>query len=587
MSKDHIFNRVIVFVGILSIFLFVQAFSLPFNKQSTEICHDQTDCKYLLTEDLRDRQYSRRPTRRQLCEFCRITMPLVRGLISRNKTDHIQDIATYICGQLKIADDTVCRMAIEAYQTSVFSVTRNTQLTSHEMCSLALGCSKIKNPIIAWNISLPDVPKPPVIPFRPPPPHAKKIRILQLSDIHIDFEYQPGSLADCEQPLCCRNISTSKSKTKTEESEAGFWGDYRNCDIPVWTVENMFKHIVKNEKFDFIYWTGDLPPHNIWNQTRNDQINAQEQLTRLFLKYFPDKIILPTLGNHEATPCNLFPTPTVKEDNIEWLYNVLAKEWTQTGLPSSFYDNIKNGAFYSIKMAPNFRVISLNTNYCPKENFWLFLNSTDPLGQLDWLVKILQQSENNNEKVHIIGHIDPSQCLESWSANYYRIVNRYESTIVGQIFGHSHKDEISLFYDLENTTRAVSVAYLGPSVTPLSFLNPSYRIYEVDGNYPMATWQILDHTTVYLNLTEANLYNVTKWKKEYSVREVFQLENLMPESWNDLLDKVLDDIDSEQANKLFRYYSKSSDRFPDCDAYCKRKLFCSFKQARSDNFIPC
>ena len=43
-------------------------------------------------------------------------------------------------------------------------------------------------------------------------------------------------------------------------------------------------------------------------------------------------------------------------------------------------------------------------NYCPSGNFWLYVNSTDPLDQLKWLVGILLQSEKDNEKVHIIGH---------------------------------------------------------------------------------------------------------------------------------------------------------------------------------------
>ena len=58
-------------------------------------------------------------------------------------------------------------------------------------------------------------------------------------------------------------------------------------------------------KFDFIYWTGDLPPHNVWNQSKSDQINALDTITGLFQKYFGDKVIYPTLGNHEATPVNL------------------------------------------------------------------------------------------------------------------------------------------------------------------------------------------------------------------------------------------------------------------------------------------
>ena len=83
----------------------------------------------------------------------------------------------------------------------------------------------------------------------PTKPGSPVIRILQLADIHIDFEYQPGAIAECAQPLCCRNISTLRNDViEFEESiYAGFWGDYRSCDIPLWTVENMFEHISKNE----------------------------------------------------------------------------------------------------------------------------------------------------------------------------------------------------------------------------------------------------------------------------------------------------------------------------------------------------
>lgn len=158
---------------------------------------------------------------------------------------------------------------------------------------------------------------------------------------------------------------------------------------------------------------------------------------------------------------------------------------------------------------------------------------------------------------------------------------------MAQIFGHSHKDELSIFYDLQNITRPVNVAYLGPSVTTLSYLNPSYRVYTVDGNYENSSWQILDHSTVYLNLTEANLYNSTKWKKEYSAKEAFELENLFPQDWNDLLDKMLEKLEGPLTDKMIKYYSKSSESFPDCDYFCRKKLICSFKQSRSDDFIPC
>ena len=43
---------------------------------------------------------------------------------------------------------------------SVLNIVGSTQLTSKELCSVALSCTEIDNPIYTWNISLPDVPKP-------------------------------------------------------------------------------------------------------------------------------------------------------------------------------------------------------------------------------------------------------------------------------------------------------------------------------------------------------------------------------------------------------------------------------------------
>ena len=55
-------------------------------------------------------------------------------------------------------------------------------------------------------------------------------------------------------------------------------------------------------------------------------------------------------------------------------------------------------------------------------------------------------------------------------------------------------------------------------MTTKTFLNTGYRIYEVDGDYEGTSWQVIDHHTYILNLTEANLFNVTKYVKEYSAK---------------------------------------------------------------------
>lgn len=120
---------------------------------------------------------------------------------------------------------------------------------------------------------------------------------------------------------------------------------------------------------------------------------------------------------------------------------------------------------------------------------WLLLNSTDPATELQWFIYELQSAEFSNEKVHVIGHIPPghSDCIKVWSRNYYKIISRYENTITAQFFGHTHYDEFEVFYDPKELSRAINIAYIGPSVTPYYDLNPGYRIYYIDGDHDAST----------------------------------------------------------------------------------------------------
>ena len=117
---------------------------------------------------------------------------------------------------------------------------------------------------------------------------------------------------------------------------------------------------------------------------------------------FPNKTFYSAVGNHEtgivlleihlvassfasSAPCNLYPTPNIKTENISWLYETLADSWIKLGLPEETRDSIQQGAFYTTLIRPGLRLISLNMNYCSRENFWLLINATDPLGQLQWV----------------------------------------------------------------------------------------------------------------------------------------------------------------------------------------------------------
>lgn len=141
--------------------------------------------------------------------------------------------------------------------------------------------------------------------------------------------------------------------------------------------------------------------------------------------------------------------PTIEQDSsMLTFYNEIDRIW-RNWLPASTSKTVRRGAYYSVAIRPGFRIISLNMNVCYNFNFWLVQNSMDPMWQLQWLINELQKAETAREKVHIIGHIPPGSddCFKIWSHNYYKIVTRYENTIMAQFFGHTHHDEIQLFFD--------------------------------------------------------------------------------------------------------------------------------------------
>ncbi|ROT72613.1 Sphingomyelin phosphodiesterase B [Penaeus vannamei] len=129
------------------------------------------------------------------------------------------------------------------------------------------------------------------------------MKVLHLADTHFDPFYKPGSNAECgEKYFCCREES---GVVETPEAAAGYWGDYRNCDAPRWLLEAIFSHINEtHQDLDLILWTGDLIPHNVWNTTREGNLDIIRQTVQMVKQYFPDTPVFPAIGNHESHPVN-------------------------------------------------------------------------------------------------------------------------------------------------------------------------------------------------------------------------------------------------------------------------------------------
>ncbi len=53
-------------------------------------------------------------------------------------------------------------------------------------------------------------------------------------------------------------------------------------------------------KIDFIYYTGDTPAHNVWNQSRSDQLYSINTINNILATIFPNKTFYSAVGNHET-----------------------------------------------------------------------------------------------------------------------------------------------------------------------------------------------------------------------------------------------------------------------------------------------
>lgn len=115
-------------------------------------------------------------------------------------------------------------------------------------------------------------------------------------------------------------------------------------------------------------------------------------------------------------------------------------------------------------------------------NWWVLYGQDSMREQLQWFHDTLLEAERNNERVHVVIHIPSGEgsCNKIWSREYTRIIDRFYRIISAQFNGHTHRNEIHMFYDRTKAVHALSMAWNAGSITPFSDVNPNYMIYYVD-----------------------------------------------------------------------------------------------------------
>jgi len=347
----------------------------------------------------------------------------------------------------------------------------------------------------------------------PQPKSGTNIKFAHVTDMHFDMEYVAGSDENCNLPLCCR------SGTGT----AGLWGSPK-CDLPVHTLDAAIGSLSNHTDVEFIIWTGDSPPHNVWNQSQSYQLSYITKATEILRTHFPNTPIYPVLGNHGCYPVNIYGF-----GEEAWLTDTLAELWGPF-LPAGAADTLKTiGSYSVVHPGSKLRIISLNTQACYYFNFKLLKNATDPGHLIEWLEGEFDAAEKNGEQVFIAGHIPPGQtdCLDAWSWHYNALVERYVNIIKGQFFGHTHWDHFFINRGVFSG-KPLAVEWVAPSVTPYTNLNPSYRIFEADS----LSFDIQNLYQYRMNLTHAYYFPDTTptWDLAYDFLSAYGVTDLKPET---------------------------------------------------------
>ncbi|KAK0303477.1 hypothetical protein LTR01_008032 [Friedmanniomyces endolithicus] len=385
-------------------------------------------------------------------------------------------------------------------------------------------------------------PKPKPANAKKPKASGKLVKVLHMSDFHLDPRYKVGSESNCSSGLCCRSKALNTAIPAGHVSNsAPLYGAF-TCDTPydlglaALQAVGPMTGTRKSNPLAWTVYTGDLVSHE-----------SQNELSRLYAEYEEDSIygmlktyltgpVYPALGNHDTNPEAIdapHSLPGPLGTQFSWNYDHVAGLWQHEGwLNSTGAEQARlHYGGYSVKNQYGLRVITINTDFWYKANFLNYINTADSdvSGTFAFLIQELQAAEDAGERVWIVGHVlsgwDGSNPLPNPTNLFYQIVDRYSPHVIANIFfGHTHEDQQMIYYANNGTNQSLSTAltpgWIGPSVTPLNNLNSGFRLYEVD----TATFDIYEAYTFYANVsafpslpsTQGPTYNF-----EYSTRATY------------------------------------------------------------------
>ena len=387
-------------------------------------------------------------------------------------------------------------------------------------------------------------PKPkPADPQRPEA-SGKRVKVMHLSDMHLDPRYFATAEANCSSGLCCRTNADNKDAPAGKVLQpAPLYGAFK-CDSPYDLIGAALRAIgpltgvSPNEAFGWSIYTGDLVSHDPANEIDRRYVEYTEKSLYQMIGDYVKGPVFAALGNHDTNPVAIdapHSLPGRLATQFSWNYDHVSALWQNDGWVDSATAASARTHYggFSIKNQYGLRVISINTDFWYRSNVLNYINTTDPdvSGTFKYLIKELQTAEDAGERVWIIGHVlsgwDGTNSLPNPTNLFYQIVDRYSPHVIAAVFfGHTHEDQNMIFYankgTVKNARMALTPGWIGPSVTPLNNLNTGFRLYEID----TGTFEVMESYTFFANVSAFPSLGTTAGPTfyfEYSARQAYPI----------------------------------------------------------------
>lgn len=169
--------------------------------------------------------------------------------------------------------------------------------------------------------------------------------------------------------------------------------------------------------------------------------------------------------------------------------------------------------YYSVKAIDGLRVLALNSIILGRK--YHALDGVDQVSagneQMKWIGTELAAAQSAGDKVFIAMHIPPGEDAygvthdghtnmwahlpskgDEWQDQFLTLCDKYQSTITGILYGHTHMDELRRLYAKDGNT-ITEVAISAPGITPQHYNNPGFKTVSFDPN----TFELTDFTTHY------------------------------------------------------------------------------------------